>query len=62
MPVSASHTFTVWLVELATDADDAFAVGAERHAGDLVRVSLEREQFRCPCPRPTPSPSCPRCR
>ena len=40
VPVSASHTFTVLSV---AGAGDAFAVGAERHAGDLARVPLEGE-------------------
>ena len=43
-------------------ADDAFAIGAERHAGDRLCVSLEGEGFGARCPRPTPSPCCHGCR
>ena len=41
-PVSASHTFAVLV---PTSGDDAFAVGAERHAADKVCVPLEGEDF-----------------
>ena len=40
--MSASHTFTVLS---CAAADDAFAVGAERHAADIACVSLEGENF-----------------
>ena len=39
--------------------DDAFAVGAERHAADRAGVSLEGEDLLARAPRPRPSPSCP---
>ena len=40
--MSASHTFSRLVIAAA---DDAFAVGAERHAADPARVSLEGEEF-----------------
>ena len=41
-PFSASHTLTV---PSRSAGDDAFAVGAERHAPDRGRVPLEGEEF-----------------
>ena len=40
--MSASHTFSVLS---AAAADDAFAIRAERHAQDSVRVPLEGEDL-----------------
>ena len=42
--------------------DDAFAVGAERHAAHVACVPLEGEKFLAISRRPTPSPSGQSCR
>ena len=55
--MSASHTFTV---PVLAAGDDAFAVGAERHAGDPARVSLEGEEFLALVGVPHLHRACPR--